>query len=134
MFSTGKMGNSAKIFRIILEVADLNKAAAFYAELLSSKGRIVGGGRCYFDSDDVILALLEAKNPQKIPQYIYFSVNNLNEIHARAKKLDCLSTEMVHGSSAGEIIKRPWGELSFYAQDPYGNGLCFVDEKSVFAG
>ena len=33
-----------------------------------------------------------------------------------------------------EIVKRPWGELSFYAEDPWGNGLCFVDEKTLFTG
>jgi len=35
---------------------------------------------------------------------------------------------------AGEIVKRPWGELSFYVEDPWGNGLCFVDETTLFTG
>jgi len=48
--------------------------------------------------------------------------------------LGCLSTEDVHGKSAGEIVKRPWGERSFYAHDPWGNGLCFVDENTLFTG
>lgn len=29
---------------------------------------------------------------------------------------------------------RPWGERSFYCRDPFGNGLCFVDEKTLFTG
>ena len=26
------------------------------------------------------------------------------------------------------------GERSFYARDPFGNGLCFVDENTLFTG
>jgi hypothetical protein len=48
--------------------------------------------------------------------------------------LDCLSTDDVPGARAGEIVKRPWGERSFYAHDPWGNGLCFVDENTLFTG
>jgi hypothetical protein len=48
--------------------------------------------------------------------------------------LDCLSDDDVHGASAGEIVVRPWGERSFYAEDLWGNGLCFVDDKTLFTG
>jgi hypothetical protein len=48
--------------------------------------------------------------------------------------LKCLSKEKVHGESAAKILVRPWGEKSFYAEDPWGNGLCFVDEKTLFTG
>jgi len=54
--------------------------------------------------------------------------------HERARELNCLSTEDVHGASAGDVVKRPWGERSFYAYDPWGNGLCFVDENTLFTG
>jgi hypothetical protein len=40
----------------------------------------------------------------------------------------------VHGTPAGEIVKRPWGERSFYAIDPTGNKLCFVDAATLFTG
>jgi uncharacterized glyoxalase superfamily protein PhnB len=33
-----------------------------------------------------------------------------------------------------EIEIRPWGERSFYARDPFGNPLCFVDETTLFTG
>jgi hypothetical protein len=48
--------------------------------------------------------------------------------------LNCLSRDDVHGEAAGKIVKRPWGELSFYVEDPWGNGLCFVDEQTLFTG
>ncbi|HEY5096249.1 MAG TPA: hypothetical protein VII69_14140 [Candidatus Eremiobacteraceae bacterium] len=43
-----------------------------------------------------------------------------------------MSKEKVHGDAAGDIVTRPWGERSFYVVDPYGNGLCFVDETTLF--
>ncbi len=69
-----------------------------------------------------------------LPDYIYFAVDNLETIHARATELNCLSSADVHGASAGEIVVRPWGERSFYVADPWGNGLCFVDESTLFTG
>ena len=33
------MANAAKLFRIILQVSDLDKAAEFYAKLLADEGR-----------------------------------------------------------------------------------------------
>jgi hypothetical protein len=37
-----------------------------------------------------------------------------------------LSQWEVHGSLGGEIKVQPWGERSFYADDPWHNPLCFV--------
>ena len=34
----------------------------------------------------------------------------------------------------GEVAERPWGERSFYANDPFGNKICFVDRPTVFTG
>ncbi len=133
------MAGAPALFRIILQVSDLDKAAQFYARLLADEGRrIPRASRHYFDCGPVILALVdvtaggEAGKP--LPDHIYFAVNNLDDVHARARALGCLSTDDVHGASAGEIVKRPWGELSFYVEDPWGNGLCFVDETTLFTG
>ncbi|MEA2206287.1 MAG: hypothetical protein QOE77_3063 [Blastocatellia bacterium] len=128
-----------KLFRIILQVADLDQAAEFYGKLLDDPGRrIPRASRHYIDCGPVILALVdvtaagEAAKP--LPDKIYFAVGNLEQVHARAVELGCLSHEDVHGASAGEIVVRPWGERSFYVHDPWGNGLCFVDENTVFTG
>lgn len=40
----------------------------------------------------------------------------------------------VHGASGGVITVRPWGERSFYAEDPWKNPLCFVEAGTVYAG
>jgi hypothetical protein len=86
----------------------------------------------------VILALVDptpgGEQAEPLPDNIYFAVSDLETIHARAADLKCLSTDDVHGESAADIVIRPWGERSFYVYDPWGNGLCFVDEKTLFTG
>ena len=132
------MADVPKLYRVILQVSDLDRAVAFYAELLGDPGRRIHGGRHYFDCGAVILALLDPSaggSPAKPnADYVYFSVADIEEVHARARKLGGLSKEAVHGASAGDVVRRPWGERSFYAEDPFGNRLCFVDEKTLFTG
>ena len=129
------MNQPPTLYRVILQVSDLSEAARFYEQLLGVAGRNIRGGRHYFDCSAVILALVdEGAQAQPIPDYIYFAVADLEATHARAQSLNCLAPEQVHGASAGAIVTRPWGERSFYARDPFGNRLCFVDERTVFTG
>ena len=133
------MAKAANFFRTVLQVSDLDQAADFYSKLLDDAGRrIPRGSRHYFDCGPVILALVDMKaggeEAKPIPDYIYFAVADLQAVHDRAHALDCLSREDVHGAAAADIVKRPWGEISFYVEDPWGNGLCFVDEKTLFTG
>ena len=128
------------LYRIILQVDNLDRAEEFYGKLLGDRGRrIPRGSRHYIDCGPVILALVDVTaepgvKPKPLPDNIYFKVSDVEAFHERARELDCLSTEDVHGASAGDIVRRPWGERSFYAQDPWGNGLCFVDENTLFTG
>ena len=130
------------LYRIILQVDNLDKAEEFYGTLLGDRGRrIPRGSRHYIDCGPVILALVDVNGegipglePKPLPDYIYFAVSDVEAVYQRAQELQCLSTEDVHGESAGDLVKRPWGERSFYAHDPWGNGLCFVDENTLFTG
>jgi hypothetical protein len=54
-----------KLFRVLLEVADLGKATAFYCKLLDQKGRRVGGGRHYYDCGPVIVGLVDVAPGKK---------------------------------------------------------------------
>jgi catechol 2,3-dioxygenase-like lactoylglutathione lyase family enzyme len=133
------MPQAPQLFRIILQVSDLDQAEQFYGALLGDKGRrIPRASRHYIDCGSVILALVDVtagdETPKPLPDNIYFAVPNLDEVYAKAKALDCLSHEDVHGDSAGEVVVRPWGERSFYVTDPWDNKLCFVDEKTLFTG
>jgi hypothetical protein len=86
----------------------------------------------------VILALLDVSTSQKIPEPLpddlYVAVSDIEDVYERAKELGCLWAGDVHGESGAEIRVRPWGERSFYAVDPFGNGICFVDERTLFTG
>ena len=130
------------LYRIILQVDNLDKAEEFYGKLLGERGRrIPRASRHYIDCGPVILALVDVNGegipglePKPLPDYIYFAVSDVDAVYQRAQELQCLSTEDVHGESAGDLVKRPWGERSFYVHDPWGNGLCFVDENTLFTG
>jgi hypothetical protein len=137
-----KRTENTRLFRVLLEVADLAAGRQFYESLLAIGGRAVGGGRVYFDSGSVILALVDvtaegAKAVGTLPEPLYFSTDGIEEVYARAGRLRCLSTDLIHNdpaNPAGEIVVRPWGERSFYAFDPFGNPLCFVDGRTLFTG
>ncbi len=133
------MPQTPTLYRIILQVPDLDQAEEFYGTLLGDRGRrIPRASRHYIDCGPVILALVDVtadgETPKPLPDNIYFAVANLEAVYARAKALNCLSREDVHGDSAGEIVVRPWGERSFYVIDPWDNKLCFVDETTLFTG
>jgi hypothetical protein len=55
-------------------------------------------------------------------------------LHARAKSLNALSKELVHGMPGGDVVMRPWGERSFYVEDPWANPLCFVEAGTTYPG
>lgn len=127
------------IFRVILPVSNIDEAAAFYAKLLDDDtGKRVAPYRHYFACGPVVLALVDPQS-DGLPvrpnvEHLYFSVDDLDAVHARARELGCLSKVDVHGAPAGQIGVRPWGERSFYADDPFGNPLCFVERGTEFMG
>jgi len=125
-----------KIFRVTVEVADLDKAAAFYSKLLGTDGKRHPGARHYFDCGGVILALLDPSRggltPTPGPKSLYFAVGDVAAVHARAKQLGALAPYKVHDEDAGAVIKRPWGEKSFYVVDPWGNDMCFVEDGTLY--
>jgi predicted enzyme related to lactoylglutathione lyase len=123
-----------RLFRLNLEVGDLERAAAFYADLLGVEGRLQMGARCYFRAGPVTLQVVAAEEPHPAAKALYFAVDDLDEVRRRAARLGCLSGEMVHGTPAGDPVVRPWGERSFYADDPWGNPLCFVEDGTVYQG
>ena len=125
-----------KIFRVTLEVSDIDKAATFYSKLLGQPGKRHPGARHYFDCGGVVLSVLDPTQggltPTPGPKSLYFAVGNLDSVHARAKALDALAPYKVHGEPAGNPARRPWGERSFYVTDPWGNDLCFVEEGTLY--
>jgi predicted enzyme related to lactoylglutathione lyase len=121
-----------QLFRVILPVSNIEAAASFYGHVLGMPGDRVSRGRHYFSCGGTILACFDAiadGDPKPVgpnPQYIYFGVDDLETAQERVRQ-----------SGAADVTPievRPWGERSFYATDPFGNPICFVDSTTSFTG
>lgn len=132
----------AHLFRVLLPVSGIDRAVRFYAALLGAPGRRVSPGRHYFDCEGVVLACFDpmadgdgyAAKPN--PEPLYFAVDDL---HATYEACTAAGARFAEGAPPGvgplgAIARRPWGEESFYASDPFGNPLCFVSRATVFTG
>jgi catechol 2,3-dioxygenase-like lactoylglutathione lyase family enzyme len=135
------MAVAPRLYRVILPVNDLDAAVSFYAALLEEPGMRVSKGRHYFSCGGVIMALYDPhadgddRTPRPNFDYVYFAVDDLEAVYGRAQKVGGLSTATGDGRlPMGAIARRPWGERSFYMNDPFGNPICFVDAASVFTG
>ena len=128
------MTDTPRLFRLNIEVGDIEAAARFYSELLVLEGRPQAGSRCYFAAGPVTLQVVQVEEPHTAAKALYFAVADLDAVHRRASDLGCLEPGLVHGKPAAEPVVRPWGERSFYAADPWGNPLCFVEEGTIYAG
>ncbi|MFZ0892565.1 MAG: VOC family protein [Thermoplasmata archaeon] len=137
-----KRNQPPRIYRILLQARNLTRSRRFYESLLSIRGRLVGGGRIYFDCGPILLGILDYSSVPRTKvttptEALYFATSDLESVHRRARRLRCLTSGLLHddpSSPLGEIVVRPWGERSFYAEDPSGNPLCFVDERTLFTG
>ena len=126
-----------QFFRLNVEVGNLDKAIYFYSTLLGVEGRKQPGSRVYYECGPVTLQVVDvssAGKPHIAAKALYFTVSDLESIFERAKSLGGLSRESVHDAPGGGIVVRPWGERSFYVEDPWKNPLCFVEEGTVYTG
>ena len=130
-----------QLYRVIVPAADVDASGAFYATLLDQPGMRISGGRHYFRCGSVVLAVYSPAGDGDTTSahanfgHVYFAVDDLEAYFARAQALDCLDLSTGDGGLLmGEIATRPWGERSFYAFDPFGNPLCFVDAATLFTG
>lgn len=132
----------ARLFRVILPVSDIDRAAAFYATLLGSAGARVSPGRHYFDCEGTILACYDPEADgdsgpaTPLPEPIYFAVDDLEGTYERAQRAGASFPDAAPPDVGplGQIAQRPWGERSFYATDPFGNPVCFVARSTTFTG
>lgn len=136
------MTNSARLFRVIVPVGNIEAAAAFYRRVLEQPGQRVSPGRHYFNCGGTILACFDPKadgdgyDPRPLAEPIYISVENLESTFALARDAGAVFSDQVvpEVGPLGSIALRRWGERSFYASDPFGNPLCFVSKGSEFTG
>jgi len=60
------------------------------------------------------------------PENIYIAVDNLQFSYEKCVNAGAKIT--------ADIQSYPWGETSFYFDDPFGNQMCFVDRETMFVG
>jgi catechol 2,3-dioxygenase-like lactoylglutathione lyase family enzyme len=128
------MSDVPQFFRMNLEVGDLAAAQSFYEALFGVPGRGQAGRRFYINPGPVAFQVVAVPDPHPAAKALYFTVTDLNAIHGRARSLNALSNDLVHGLRGGDISVKPWGERSFYSSDPWGNQLCFVEAGTAYAG
>lgn len=131
----------ARLFRVILPVADIETATRFYRAVLGQQGKRVSPGRHYFDCEGTILACFDSNledgyEARPNPEPVYIAVQDVEAAFAAVVGAGgtLSSTEGGPEGAMGRIEIRPWGERSFYANDPFGNPLCFVDRATIFTG
>jgi hypothetical protein len=132
--ATTKQTTAPALFRINIEVGNIERASKDWATLLGLEGRPQAGSRTYFSTGAVTLQVVQVDPPHPAAKALYFLVDDLDAVHARAEQLGWLSKELVHGQVGGAIAVRPWGERSFYVEDAWGNPLCFVQSGTVYPG
>lgn len=121
-----------QLYRVILPVADLEKAQHFYSSILGMPGTRVSPERHYFDCEGTILACYdplmfkEKASFQPNPEHVYIAVDDLQSNYDKCVNAGARNT--------AEIENHPWGETSFYFDDPFGNQICFVDRQTKFIG
>jgi len=100
-----------RLYRLILPVSDIEKAAQFYGAVLESVGDRVSPGRHYFDCGGTILACHEPQadgDPMREGwqfhenQYLYFSVADLQGVYSRI--------ELAGGRILSDVESMPWGQ------------------------
>lgn len=126
---------SVQLYRIIHPVNDIEIAAQFYSVVLGSEGERVSPGRHYFQCGGTILACYDPVADgddcgggwrHHDNQYLYFAVSDLD---ATCNLIADAGREIT-----ANIEKMPWGERIFYAKDPFGNPISFVDQSTLFTG
>ena len=123
---------TARLYRVIVPVNDIEAAERFYAAVLDTPGTRVSPGRHYFDCEGTILACFDPKADgdahEAVPnhEWIYFAVDDLERTAGAFRD--------AFGDASCEIQTQPWGERSFYDRDPFGNKICFVERSTVFTG
>jgi predicted enzyme related to lactoylglutathione lyase len=72
-------------------------------------------------------SILRDPQPQTQNQYVYIAVDDIGAAFRRAGELGATLV-------SEKVESMPWGETLFYARDPSGNPICFVDAATLFLG
>jgi predicted enzyme related to lactoylglutathione lyase len=126
---------NCNLYRVIQPVQDIEAAEKFYSAVFGDSGMRISPGRHYYRCGPTILACYDpvadgdgsgAEWSHLPKQFFYFATPELDAIYTRVQQAG--------GSVDAPIATMPWGERMFYAKDPSGNPISFVDEATLFRG
>jgi catechol 2,3-dioxygenase-like lactoylglutathione lyase family enzyme len=123
----------AALFRVAVPVDDIARAIDFYSRVLGHGGESVGPGRHYFRCGQAIFVCFDTEaeghgmEAEPGDARVFFAVDDLDDRFEAARAAGCSWID-----DAPE--ERGWGERSFYARDPSGNAICFVDAATLYTG
>jgi len=125
-----------RLIRIVLPVSDIELAATFYFNVLGIPGKRIDKGMHFFKCGELALICYDPlPNGDKLGQgwmhhenqFTSFSVNNIEATFIRILNNPDAEVD-------SNIQENNLGEKLFYALDPFGNPICFIDEKTIFEG
>ncbi|GIU84787.1 MAG: hypothetical protein KatS3mg008_1562 [Acidimicrobiales bacterium] len=129
--SPGGVPLAPHLCRVAVPVSDIERASEFYSRLLSTQGQRVSPGRHYFSCGGVVFACVDLRREgddghvhRPNAEHVTFAVPDVRRVFQIASEAGCSWIE-------DQVRRRPWGELSFYARDPFGNPICFVEESTA---
>ena len=120
-----------RLVRVLIRVPDIETAAAFYDYVLGVSGRRVSPGRHHLALGEMELACYDAVADGDLHDTAQSP--SLWQLYITADDLEAVLERVQSASGRVEqpISTKPWGERSFYAFDPFGNRLCFIDSGSL---
>lgn len=126
---------ATELFRVVVPVDDMDRADAFWSEILELSIDPSVPNRHYIRTGGAILTLVDTAEHarshghsaefQPNPDWIYFRMPDLDATWQRARALGCPPAKTGEGEG---IAVREWGDRSFYTYDPFGNPICFIDD------
>lgn len=122
-----------RLIRVGLAVGDIEAATLFYRALTGMPGRRVTPGRHHFPLGSTVLELYDPRaegdefDSRPNADHVYFAVDDLDGLFHRAQS-------MGFGDIDDHLGEADTGERAFYAADPWGNPLCFVDAGGPIGG
>ena len=125
--------NVPRLYRVAIPVDEIEAAATFYSHILQTPGERIWVNRHYFQCGETLLACVVPAEPateyrtQTDPRILYFAVDDIEAIYERVRQAGCRRLDE-------EIETQPWGERLFYADDPFGNPICFVEQETLYTG
>lgn len=120
---------TAKLYRVVVPVDDLERAASFYRRLLGHGGERFSPSWHCFQLGGAILAChnaaIDGTAAAAAAGPLYVAVDEpLLQLQYRARELGALAVD-------DEIARLPSGETGLQLRDPFGNHLCLVDSHTM---